>query len=62
VTYRVKVAGGRGIAAWAVLSGGKNLARRSASTGTFTVAKGEAIKVYGVKRSTGSAFKSLTVK
>jgi hypothetical protein len=60
VTYKVSVTGGKGAAAWAVLSGGKNLARRSASTGTFKVVKGKAIKVYGVKKGTGTAVKSLT--
>ncbi len=62
VTYKVKVSGGKGIAAWAVLSGGKNLKHRTASTGTFTVAKGKAIKIYGVKKRTGSAVRSLTVR
>jgi hypothetical protein len=62
VTYRVSVTGGKGAVAWAVLSGGKNVKHRSASTGTFTVAKGRAIKVYGVKASTGSAVKSLIAK
>jgi hypothetical protein len=60
VTYRVSVTGGKGAAAWAVLSGGKNLARRSASTGTFMVAKGKTIKVYGVKKGTGSRVKTIT--
>jgi hypothetical protein len=62
VTYKVKVTGGKGVAAWAVLSGGKNLKHKTASTGTFTVAKNKVIKVFGVKSGTGSAVKSLTVK
>ena len=62
VTYRVTVTGGKGTAAWAVLSGGKNLAHRLASTGTFKVAKGRTIRVYGIKKGTGSARKTLTVK
>jgi hypothetical protein len=62
VTYKVGVTGGKGITAWAVLSGGKNLKHRNASTGTFTVAKGKAIKVYGVKTRTGSAVRSFTSK
>lgn len=61
VTYKVSVTGGSGKAGWAVLSGGKNLAHRTASTGTFKVAKGKTIKVYGVKRSTGSRTKTITV-
>jgi hypothetical protein len=60
VTYKVRVSGGSGKAAWAVLSGGSNIAHRNASTGTFTVAKGTAIKVYGVKKKTGSRTKTLT--
>jgi hypothetical protein len=62
VTYKVAVTGGSGTAGWAVLSGGKNLAHKVASTGTFKVAKGKTIKVYGVKKGTGSARKTLTVK
>ncbi len=61
VTYRVSVTGGKGVAAWAVLAGGKNLKHRTASTGTFTVAKGKAIRVFGVKKGTGSAARSFTV-
>jgi hypothetical protein len=62
VTYRVSVTGGNGTAAWAVLSGGKNLAHKTASTGTFKVAKGKTIRVYGVKKGTGSARNTLTAK
>jgi hypothetical protein len=60
VTYKVRVTGGSGKAAWAAFSGGSNIAHRNASTGTFTVAKGTAIKVYGVKKKTGSRTKTLT--
>jgi hypothetical protein len=62
VTYKVSVTGGKGVAAWAVLSGGKNLAHRTAKTGTFKVALGKKIKVWGVKSRTGSNYKSLTAK
>jgi hypothetical protein len=62
VKYSVKVTGGSGTAAWAVLSGGKNIARRTASTGTFKVAKGKIIKVWAVKKNTGANYKSLTAK
>jgi len=62
VTYKVTVTGGKGTAAWAVLSGGKNLAHKTAATGTFKVAKGKTIRVYGVKKGTGSARKTLTAK
>lgn len=62
VKYKVKITGGRGTAAWAVLSGGKNLARKKAATGTFSVAKGKTIKVWAVKTGTGSRYKSLKAK
>lgn len=62
VTYTVKVSGGSGTAGWAVLSGGKNLAHKKASSGTFTVAKGKKIKVWAVKTGSGAAYKSITVK
>jgi len=62
VTYKVSVTGGKGTAAWAVLSGGKNLAHRTVSTGTFKVTKGKTIKVYGVKKGTGSRVKTITAK
>ena len=60
VTYKVSVTGGKGTAAWGVLAGGRDLAHRTASTGTFKVAKGKTFKVYGVKKGTGSARKTLT--
>ena len=62
VTYKVSITGGSGKAAWAVISGGKNIAHKTASTGTFKVAKGKSIKVFGVKKGTGSASKAITVK
>jgi hypothetical protein len=62
VTYKVAVTGGSGKAAWAVLSGGKNLAHKTASTGTFKVAKKKTIKVFGVKKGTGSTNKTIAVK
>ena len=62
VTYKVSVTGGKGAAGWAVLSNGKNLARRTSSTGTFKVAKGKSIKVWGVKKGTGSNYKAITAK
>jgi hypothetical protein len=60
VTYKVAVTGGSGKAAWAVFSGGKNIAHKTASTGTFKVAKGTAVKVFGVKKGTGSRTKTFT--
>jgi hypothetical protein len=62
VTYRVKVTGGSGATGWAVLFGSKNLAHKTASTGTFKVAKGRAIKVWAVKFGSGSNYKALTAK
>ena len=61
VTYKVAVTGGSGRAAWAVFSGGKNIAHKTSSTGTFKVAKGKSIKVFGVKKGTGSRAKTLKV-
>ena len=62
VKYTVKISGGSGTAAWAVLSGGKNIARRTASTGSFKVAKGKSIRVWAVKKNTGANYKALTAK
>jgi hypothetical protein len=62
VTYKIKVTGGSGTAGWAVLAGGKNLAHKTASTGTFKLAKGKIVKVWAVKKDTGSNYKSLTAK
>lgn len=56
VTYKVHVYGGSGQTAWAVLWSGKNLAHRSASTGTFKIKKGRTFKVWGVMRRTGSRY------
>jgi hypothetical protein len=61
VTYAVKVTGGKGTAGWAVLSGGKNLARKRSSSGTFTVAKGRTVKVWAVKTGSGATCRSLVV-
>jgi hypothetical protein len=62
VTYKVRVTGGSGATGWAVFAGGKNVAHKLSSTGTFKIAKGTAIKVYGVKRGSISAVKTLTAK
>lgn len=62
VKYKVTVTGGSGARAWAVLSGGKNIAHASASTGTFSVTKGKTFTVWGVRKSTGSNKKTLTAK
>ena len=62
ITYKVSVTGGKGQAGWAVLSSGKNLAHRTASTGTFKVAKGKSIRVWAVKKGTGSNCKALVAK
>ena len=62
VKYKVKVTGGSGSVGWAVLSGGKNLAHKNASTGTFKVAVGKKIKVWAVKANTGANYKALTAK
>lgn len=56
VTYKVHVYGGSGQAAWAVLWNGKNLAHRSASTGTFKILKGRTFRVWGVMKRTGSRY------
>jgi|GEM_PF-2595025 len=60
--YSVKVTGGRGAAGWAVKYGARNLARRTASTGTFTVARGKTYRVWAVKKSSGANYKTLVVK
>jgi hypothetical protein len=62
VTYKVSVTGGKGQAGWAVLSNGKNLAHRTAATGTFKVAKGRSIRVWAVKKGTGSNYRALVAK
>jgi len=62
VKYKVTVSGGSGARAWAVLSGGKNIAHASSSTGTFSITKGKTFTVWGVKKSTGSNRKTLTAK
>lgn len=62
VTYRVRVTGGSGAAGWAVLSGGRNLTHRLSATGTFTVAKGRSIRVWGVRPQAGSASRALVAR
>lgn len=62
VTYAVKVTGGKGKAGWAVLAGTTNLARRAYYTGTFTIAKGKTVRVWGVKTGTGARYRTLTAK
>lgn len=61
VTYSVKITGGKGKAGWAVFSGKKNIARKKASSGTFTLTRGKTYKVWAVKKSTGARFKTLVV-
>jgi hypothetical protein len=60
-TYKITVSGGKGVAGWAVFSGTKNIKRKKASSGTFTVARGATYKVYAVKKGTGSKVKTLVV-
>lgn len=62
VTYAVKVTGGKGKAGWAVLAGRTNLARRTSYTGTFTIAKGRTVRVWGIKTGTGARYRTLTAK
>jgi hypothetical protein len=62
VKYRVTVTGGSGAKGWAVISGGKNIAHGSATTGTFSVAKGKTFAVWGVRKSTGSNRKTMTAR
>lgn len=62
VTYRVSVTGRTGRAAWAVLSGGKNVARRSASTGTFKIAVGKTFRVWGVRGGRSNYKASMTAQ
>jgi hypothetical protein len=61
VTYKIKITGGKGRAAWAVLSGGKNLAHAFSASGTFKAKKGTVITVWAVKKGTGSADTTITV-
>jgi len=62
VTYKVKVTGGSGTTAWAVLSGGKNLARKRASTGTFKVALGKTFRVWAYKGGKSNYKATMTAK
>jgi hypothetical protein len=61
VTYKIKITGGKGKVAWAVLSGGKNIAHALSSTGTFKAKRGTTITVWGVRKGTGSADTTITV-
>jgi hypothetical protein len=62
VTYKVKVTGGSGKVAWAVLSGGKNVARKKASTGTFKVAVGKTFRVWAYKGGKSNYKATITAK
>ena len=62
VTYKIKVTGGNGRAGWAVLKGATNMQRKTASTGSFTIKKGTAYKVWAVKSGSGAKSKGLTAK
>ena len=62
VTYKVAITGGSGQAGWTVLSGGKNLAHRTASTGTFKIAKGKKFRLWGVKKGTGTNYRTITAR
>ena len=59
--YSIKVSGGSGVAGWALFSGSTNIARRTSSTGTFTITRGRTYKVWAVKSNTGSRSMSLLV-
>ena len=61
-TYRIRIIGGKGQAGWALFNGAKNIKHRTASTGTFTVTKGKAYKVWAVKNGTGSRYRLLTAR
>ena len=60
--YSIKITGGRGAAGWTVKYGARILARRTASTGTFTVARHKTYRVWAVKKSSGANYKTLVVK
>jgi hypothetical protein len=62
VTYTVKVSGGSGSTGWGVLAGGKNLAHKSSTSGTFSIAKGKKVKVWAVKTGSGAKAKTITAK
>jgi len=63
VTYKVRVTGGSGSkVAWAVLSGGKNVARRRASTGTFTIGVGKTFRVWAYKGGRSDYRATITAK
>ncbi|NTU70532.1 MAG: hypothetical protein HGB10_01720 [Coriobacteriia bacterium] len=62
VTYKIKVTGGKGQAGWAVFKGAANVKRRTASTGSFTLTKGTAYKIWAVRASSGAKLKNFTPK
>jgi hypothetical protein len=62
VKYKVSVTGGKGSTGWAVLAGASNVARKSASTGVFTVKKGKTYKIWAVKTGSGANSKSMVAK
>jgi len=61
-TYKIKVTGGKGIAAWAVLQGTTNVAHKTSKTGTVTLTKGQTYKVWAVKKGSGSKSKTIAVQ
>jgi hypothetical protein len=58
-TYRVSAPKAT---AWAVLSGGRNYAHGTGTSGTFRVPTGRTYKVWAVRLGKGAASRSLTVK
>ncbi len=60
-TYRVTVANPNGTAGWAVLSGSTNLARGTATTGTFTVPVGATYTVWGASVGGNEGASSVTI-
>jgi len=61
-TYKIKVTGGKGQAGWAVLKSATNVKHKTASTGTFTINKGTAYKIWAVKAGSGAKLKTFTAK
>ncbi len=62
VTYNITITGGKGTAGWAVFKGTTNVKRKTASTGTFATTKGKTYKVWAVKKSSGSRYKTISPK
>ncbi len=60
-TYGVTVANPNGTAGWAVLSGSTNLARGTATTGTFTVPVGATYTVWGASVGGNEGASSVTI-